>query len=148
MNEAFVKVLILQSLHQTRASSLTHLLTTVPSSLQVPLSTTRWRSMLLQPPMHSRAWWMGKEECWWSEEVMKWQKRKVWTEKNEVKRLSQTCLKSSWAEGESEANGWSPWRVSVLLPSITTDRSTRLTSPLSPTSCLEEAKPLLSVNVT
>lgn len=48
---------MLQSHHP---SSLTHLLTTVPASLTVPLPTTQGCSILLHPPMCTSAWWMEK----------------------------------------------------------------------------------------
>lgn len=48
---------MLQSHHP---SSLTHLLTTVPASLTVPLPTTRGRPILLHLPMCTNAWWMEK----------------------------------------------------------------------------------------
>lgn len=56
--KAFFFILMLQSLHL--CASLTHLLTTAPSSLTVSLSTTRGSSTLLEPPTYANAWRMGK----------------------------------------------------------------------------------------
>lgn len=79
---------MLQSLHL--CASLTHLLTTAPSSLTVSLSTTRGSSTLLEPPTYANAWRMGKNTT-----LMQWRNDE---EVRELEGVAKNKKQMSWKD--------------------------------------------------